>query len=266
MDEVKYREIAADLESRIKSGEFPAGERLPSDAELGKTYKVSRNTVREAVRFLLTRGVVEKRPGGGTMAAKRIDPFRTVVTVDTGFSGFEGAGYASDVISKNRTHQVTTPKVELQIAEGDLAAELQLNQGATVVIRHQERFIDSVLWSMQTSYYPKDFVTRGADRLLAVEDIAGGTRQYLDEQLGIKEIGSHDTMTVRAPTPGEAAAFRLPEDGRIAVFETRQTGIDASYKPVRVTVTIYPADRNEFTMETGSLAGEMAIEGRKTET
>ena len=219
VDEPKYREIAADLENKIKSGEPPAGERLPSDAELGETYGASRNTVREAVRFLLTRGVLEKRPGGGTIVANRIDPFRTVVTVDTGFSGFEGAAYASDVISKNRTHQVTTPKVELQIAEDDLAAELQLDKGATVVIRHQERFIDDVLWSMQTSYYPKDFVTRGADRLLAVEDITGGTRQYLDEQLGIKEIGSRDTMTVRAPTPGEAAAFRLPEDGRVAVFE-----------------------------------------------
>ena len=61
-------------------------------------------------------------------------------------------------------------------------------------------------------------------------------------------------MTVRAPTAEEAKAFRLPGDGRIAVFETRQTGIDTSHKPVRVTITIYPADRNEFSMETGDLA------------
>ena len=43
------------------------------------------------------------------------------------------------------------------------------------MIRHEERFIDGVLWSMQTSYYPMDFVTRGAGRLLAVEDIAAGS-------------------------------------------------------------------------------------------
>ena len=70
----------------------------------------------------------------------------------------------------------------------------------------------------------------------------------------MREIGSHDTMTVRAPTQGEAQSFNLPEDGRIAVFETRQQGVDADGKPVRVTVTIYPSDRNTFCMETGDLA------------
>ena len=123
--------------------------------------------------------------------------------------------------------------------------------------RHQERFIDDELWSMQTSYYPMVFVERGATKLLAVEDIEEGTRQYLAEAIGIQEIGSHDTMTVRAPTPGEADRFGLPADGRIAVFETRQTGVDPENKPVRVTITIYPSDRNTFSMETGPLAGNL---------
>jgi GntR family transcriptional regulator len=68
-------------------------------------------------------------------------------------------------------------------------------------------------------------------------------------------------MTVRAPTPGEAARFGLPEDGRIAVFETRQMGVDPRHKTVRVTITIYPSDRNTFSMETGTLAGGPSSEG-----
>jgi DNA-binding GntR family transcriptional regulator len=38
------------------------------------------------------------------------------------------------------------------------------------------------------------------------------------------------------------------------VFEARQRGFDAPGKPVRVTITIYPSDRNTFAMVTGSLA------------
>jgi GntR family transcriptional regulator len=251
--EPKYREIAADLESKIRSGEFAAGERLPSDADLADMYGASRNTVRQAVSFLLTRGVVEKS-SGATLARKKIDPFRTVVSAETGFGGFEGAAYASDVQASNRIPKVTTPRVEIQEASGDIATALQLGQGTSVVIRHQERFIDDYLWSMQTSYYPMSFVERGASKLLAVQDIPEGVRQYLDETIGTGEIGSHDTMTVRAPTPGEATAFQLPEDGRIAVFEARQTGIDPHGKTVRVTITIYPSDRNIFSMNTGALA------------
>lgn len=261
MAEPKYREIASELESRIRSGELEAGQRLPSDADLGDMYGASRNTVRQAISFLLTRGVVEKESSGATLARKKIDPFRTVVSADTGFGGFEGAAYSSDVQASNRTPKVTTPRVEIQEASGDIAVKLKLGQGASVVIRHQERYIDDELWSMQTSYYPMTFVDQGASKLLAVQDIEQGTRQYLDETISVREIGSEDTMTVRAPTPGEATAFRLPEDGRIAVFETRQTGIDPEGEPVRVTITIYPSDRNVFSMKTGALAEHLPPKG-----
>ena len=254
MDEPKYRTIAADLESKIKSGDLMAGQRLPSDSDLGDQYEASRNTVRQAIQFLLTRGVVEKQPGGGTLVRKNIDPLRTVINVETGFAGFEGAAYASDVRASNRRSRSATPRVEIQEASADIAEALDLDEGAEVVIRHQERFIDDELWSMQTSYYPMAFVEQGATRLLAVKDIAEGTRCYLDETIGVKEIGSHDTMTVRAPTPGEAKRFNLPEDGHVAVFETRQIGVATDMKLVRVTVTIYPSDRNTFSMETGQLA------------
>jgi GntR family transcriptional regulator len=261
LDEPKHREIAADLESKIRSGELAAGQRLASDSDLGEQYGASRNAVRQAIQFLVTRGVVEKQPGGGTLVRTNIDPFRTVINAESGFAGFEGAAYASDVQASNRRPRSATPRVEIQEASGDIADALGLGEGAEVVIRHQERFIDDELWSMQTSYYPMAFVEHGATRLLAVKDIAEGTRRYLDETIGVKEIGSHDTMTVRAPTPGEAARFGLREDGRIAVFETRQMGVDSSHKPVRVTITIYPSDRNTFSMETGTLAGRPSSEG-----
>ena len=175
---------------------------------------------------MLTRGVVEKQPSGATLVRKNIDPFRTVVSAETGFGGFEGAAYASDVKENNRTPALTTPRVEIQASSPELAGALGVDEGSPVVVRHQERIIDDELWSMQTSYYPMVFVERGATKLLAVEDLREGTRQYLVHAIRVQEIGSHDTMTVRAPTPGEAARFGLPEDGRIAVFETRQTGVD----------------------------------------
>ena len=254
MAEPKYREIAADLESKIRSGELAA----ESACRPTRTWETC--TPRRATRSgrqsrsCLPGGSWRRSPAAPTLARKKIDPYRTVVSAETGFGGFEGAAYASDVQASNRTPKVTTPRVEIQEASGDLAAALWLSQGESMVIRHQERFIDDNLWSMQTSYYPMTFVERGATKLLAVQDIPEGVRQYLDETIDIREIGSHDTMTVRAPTPGEATAFQLPEDGRIAVFETRQTGMDTDDKPVRVTITIYPSDRNTFSMDTGALA------------
>ena len=262
MDEpTKYREIAADLQRKIESGELAPGARLPSDAELSESYEASRNTVREAVKILVTRGLVEKPSGRGAFVLQKINPFSTVITVDSGFGGFRGAAKTLDVGSGNREFTVTTPKVEIRQSPADIAAELGLTKDDTVVIRHQERSIDGVLWSSQTSYYPMSFLQQGATRLLDVEDIAEGVRRYLDSALGIREVGSHDTMRVRAPSQTEASAFKIPDDGRIAVFETRQVGVDSGHKPLRVTISIYPTDRNQFSMETGALAEESQLRG-----
>lgn len=260
MDETKYREIASDLQTKIEAGDLLPGVKLPSDAELCETYAASRNTVREAVKLLQTRGLVERRGNRGTFVLLKVAPFRTVISVDSGFGGFKGAASAPGGDSSpgagpgERKFTVNTPKVEIQEPPAGIAGELQLDKGSRAVVRHQERSIGAVLWSIQTSYYPMRFVDQGADRLLQVKDIEDGVRKYLDAELGVKEVGSHDTMRVRAPSPAEAAAFKIPDDGRIAVFETRQLGIDASGDPVRVTISVYPSDRNEFSMETGALA------------
>lgn len=60
-----YRTIARDLEDRIRSGEYPAGSRLPSYAELAKLYSVSVTTVQGAIRLLRERRLVEGDPGRG---------------------------------------------------------------------------------------------------------------------------------------------------------------------------------------------------------
>ena len=49
-------------------------------------------------------------------------------------------------------------------------------------------------------------------------------------------------------TDAEANFFRRPDDGRIAVIEIRRTAVDQDRKPFRITITTYPADRNQFTV------------------
>ncbi len=75
------RELAALLEERILSGEWPVGTRLPSERQLAERYGVSRPVVREALRSLSERGLLEILPGRGsfvrqaqaTDAASRLD-------------------------------------------------------------------------------------------------------------------------------------------------------------------------------------------------
>lgn len=59
-------DVAETLAGRILDGAWPAGGRIPSEPELGQQFGVSRSVVRDAVRTLRTRGLVEVRQGVGT--------------------------------------------------------------------------------------------------------------------------------------------------------------------------------------------------------
>jgi GntR family transcriptional regulator len=254
-----YRQIAQKLQKQIESGALPRGSQLPTELELREMYDASRNTVRDAVKWLMNRGLVETRPGQGTFVVETVDPFITALFNDvtplssdqeTGLGG-EGTAYKAEVSAQGREATDSVPRVEIQQASGVIADELKLAEGSAVVSRHQQRLIDGTPYSLQTTFYPMRLVEEGAVRLIQAENLQAGAVRYLEETLGVKQVGWRDRITVRAPDATEATFFRLPEDGRILVFETFRTGYDESGTPLRLTVTVYPADRNQFVMYVG---------------
>ena len=253
-----YRQIAEDLRLRIEAGELPRAAQLPTEMELRKQYDASRNTVRDAIKWLITRGLVETRPGQGTFVVEKITPFVTTLTGDpaTGFGGGEGNVYDLEVIATRRQPTASLPRVEIQHADTFTAPELQVEGGA-VVSRHQERYIDGTPWSLQTSFYPMRFVEQGAFRLTEPTDIPEGTVSYLRETLGVEQAGWRDMIVVRAPNQIETGFFRLPDDGRVPVVETRRIVFDPHGTPVRLTVSVYPADRNMFAVNSGQVPAEI---------
>ena len=62
----KYQQVYSALKREIQSGRLKKGDRLPSEAELVRTFGASRITVGRAVRDLQAAGFVERRAGSGT--------------------------------------------------------------------------------------------------------------------------------------------------------------------------------------------------------
>lgn len=59
------------LRNAIVSGQYKAGDRLPSENELCRKYKLSNTTVREAIASLAHEGLVDRIQGRGTFVSKR---------------------------------------------------------------------------------------------------------------------------------------------------------------------------------------------------
>ena len=68
--------VAEQLKQQIVEGVYTIGDKLPTEPELMKTFKVGRSSIREAVKLLVNMGVVQVRQGSGTFVAEASDDNR----------------------------------------------------------------------------------------------------------------------------------------------------------------------------------------------
>jgi GntR family transcriptional regulator, transcriptional repressor for pyruvate dehydrogenase complex len=64
-----HEEVVTQIHELIRDGRLKAGDQLPSERELSETFKVSRTSVREALRALETKGLIISRTGMGNFIA-----------------------------------------------------------------------------------------------------------------------------------------------------------------------------------------------------
>jgi GntR family transcriptional regulator len=297
MADPKYREIAQDLQRKIESGELAPGDRLPNEMEFREEYNASRNTVRDAIKWLTNRQLVETKPGQGTFVTQLIEPIITTLSEDpeTGLAGGEGkAAFAEIIKQRERKRQAretagregsgdqapepdtrelpegephaSVPTIEVKFAPEHVAERLRIAPGAVVLLRHQQFYIGRTPWSLQTTFYPMQLVDRGALALRDPRDIEDGAVKYLEDAIGLVQCGYRTRILVRPPNQEEARFFRLPEDGRVPVVSLIRTGYENTEEhgpyPFRVTFTVLPADRHQFVINSGNVPEELAAPAR----
>lgn len=252
----RYQEIAGELRRQIESGELPRESQLPTEVELQKKFSASRNTVRDAVKVLVTESLLETRGREGTFVTKAHVPFVTTLSTDpnTGISGIgeEGATYPALVRQQDRQNAgAGAPEVKVLNCPPQIAERLRIEEGEFVVSRHQQRSIGNTAWTSQTSYYPMKWVEKGATGLLAPKDIPEGAVEYLANTIGLRQSSYRDLLWARQPNNAEKELFNLTINHM--VIEVYRTSFAEDGTPTRVTVTVYPADRNQIVYDTGDV-------------
>src|SRR5258708_22034678 len=67
----RYHQLKEILRERIQSGEWKAGDLIPSERELSEQYGISRMTTRQAITDLVNEGVFFREQGRGTFVSHR---------------------------------------------------------------------------------------------------------------------------------------------------------------------------------------------------
>ncbi|WAJ72152.1 FadR/GntR family transcriptional regulator [Catenovulum adriaticum] len=115
--------IVEKIESRINSGEFAPGSRLPPEREFVECYNVSRPTIREAIIALEVRGRVEVKTGSGVYVLEQKDDSPKDVSISAfeltqARALFEGEAAALAALSITDEQLVALEKTVDQMDQG----------------------------------------------------------------------------------------------------------------------------------------------------
>lgn len=118
--------MTAELVQRIVQGFYPAGTPLPAEPALCQTFSVSRTVVREAVKILQEKGLVQIRQGTGTIVTPRtmwnmLD--RLVLTASVAED--ESLGILDDLVVTRRLLESDMANLAARVASDDVLDRLR---------------------------------------------------------------------------------------------------------------------------------------------
>ncbi len=108
----------------VSSGKYPIGSKLPNEYVLIEELKVSRNSLREAMKTLVSMGIVEIKRGDGTYVCSQMNPS----ALDTLIYGmiFDMSS-STDLVELREVLDQAIIRLAIQKATPDDIEELQLN-------------------------------------------------------------------------------------------------------------------------------------------
>jgi GntR family transcriptional regulator len=234
-----YQQVAAELRRAIYSGDLGPGDQLPTEADLMTAHRVSRNTVRLALGELVNEGLVSRSPRRGTVVRDRrpllMHPQRELEPQPLA-EPREAFAYAVSQEGREPSQVIEVAIVE---PPEEIAIRLELPDQALAVVRRRLRFVDGQPYNTNDSYFPLDLVA--GSEIARPGDILRGANRVLDE-LGHPQVRVVDDISARMPTPEESLRLQL-EPGTPVVVHVR-VGYDTDDVPVRVALSVLPADKH----------------------
>ena len=139
-----YRQIASRLEAAIQDGTLRPGDRLDSETALTAHYRVSRITLRRAVKELCAEGYLVKKQGLGTFV-ERPKIRRLISNVQSFSESCKQQGYKSSY--RLNTLSIVRPQSEER-------AFLGLSESDQLIYSSRTLFADGVSIMLENCYYP----------------------------------------------------------------------------------------------------------------
>jgi GntR family transcriptional regulator len=228
-----YYRIFRTLEQRIRDQHYRVGDRFPSEDELGREFRASRITIRQALGRLVEQGLIVRRRGSGSFVS---------ATAVRGPTTPKFTGTLEDLFAQVRAVGTKSAEIIEEAPPADVRALLGLGGQETVAVVRRVRTFRERIFSLSTNYLPKNIGV-----LLSESDLYEyPLLQLLEEKLHL--VFRYADQTIEARLADEDVAKSLDISfGDPVLFVERLMFAEAN-RPVEVVRSYYRGDVYRYQM------------------
>ena len=222
-----YQQIKKTIQRRIESGDWIAGQKLPSENDLVVALEVSRMTINRALRELTQQGLIKRVHGLGSFVAEAPRHASLIELQDI----------ALEIARDGKCHCARVLEFETVSAATDVAAQMELPPGSLVYYLRAVHLQDELPIQLESRYVNPTampgFIQQDFTRVTATA--------YLLQQFKPDEMEHRVRAVLPDPAECELLALRHGEPCLQLTRRTWRKGQVVTF----VTLT-YPGDRYEL--------------------
>ena len=205
----KFDDIYRDLKSKVEDETYPAGTMLPSEAQLTKIYRCSRNTVRRALAMLAERGYTQSIHGKGVQVI--YEPVTRATFTVGNIESFAESARRNGIPVKTAILKFTTITIDEKAA-----ARIGFPVGSECFYIQRLRRLDGTPVILDINVFLKSEMPA-----LSEEIAEGSISKYLEEDLKMQITTSNRQITAEKATPADSRYLELHDLDFVAVVTGR---------------------------------------------
>jgi GntR family transcriptional regulator len=228
-----YFQIESILKSKILNGELKEGDRLPPENELSKQFGVSPLTIRQALSFLVGEGLLDRKPGIGTIVKKNPEEKITISL----------SGKIDELLSLGMETEIKCLRSEVIQGVNKPMCALKLTPTDPICFVEKVRYWKAIPIMVVEEYAPSSLI--GA--IFKTKKLKPSLYSMMAQKKGIvlKEV----TQTIESSTADQRIASLLQVEMGSPLFYIERTFFAESGLPILFQINFTRAEHFKFLVQ-----------------
>jgi GntR family transcriptional regulator len=229
-----YHQVQQVIRYRISTRQYGTGLQIPSEHELGRELKVSRVTVREALRELVRENLLVKVQGKGTFVAHDLP---------TGLPPIKYNGFLEDLYERVQHLEVTHVAMSRVPIPDTVRSVLHLDDAVTEVVQiKRPRHIKGEPFSFTVNYLPIEIGSRVDPQALYTVPL----NTVFERDLKIPIVRAEETVEAAPANPEVAEQLAVPV--LYPVMHVTRVMFTEGDRAFEIVETFYRADKYRYSV------------------